>query len=339
MFLKKLSASRESFHDLVLEPNSINIILGSKGIENEKKTNTVNGVGKTLSIKLIDYCLGCRSDAHKEILKLAGWDFKLVINCQGKDHEIIRSVDDDKFIYLDERKLKISELKEFLEAESYTHVEDYKYISFRGLISRNLRIPKEGYLYWNKFKKGEDEHQSLLLNAFLLGLDVSLVLEKIRIKEEINKIKNSRKLLKNDSEIKAVMSGSDIRIEITNLNKEIIELQNKLDRFQISEGYNEIKANIEKITSEKNDLINQIVKYGNIIKSIDDNLKLKVDIEANQVNELYKEANIIFPAEMLRNLNEISLFHERLLDGRKARLIKDKKGYMVEVEKIQNQLN
>lgn len=339
MYLKKLSANKESFHDLVLEPNSINIILGSKGIENEKKTNTVNGVGKTLSIKLIDYCLGCRGDAHREILKLTGWDFKLVINCQGKDYVIIRSVDDDKFIYLDERKLKISELKEFLEAESYTHVEDYKYISFRGLISRNLRIPKEGYLYWNKFKKGEDEHQSLLLNAFLLGLDVSLILEKIRIKEEINKIENSRKLLKNDTEIKEVMSGSDIRIEITNLNKEIIELQNKLDRFQISEGYNEIKANIEKITSEKNDLINQIVKYENIVKSIDENLKLKVDIGANQVNELYKEANIIFPPEMLKNLNEISLFHEKLLDGRKTRLIKDKKGYMDEVEKIKNQLN
>lgn len=338
MYLKKLSANKESFHDLVLEPNTINIILGSKGIENEKKTNTVNGVGKTLSIKLIDYCLGCRSDAHKEILKLPGWAFKLVLNCRGKDHEIIRSIDDDKYIFLDEKKMKLSELKEFLEAESYYHVEDYKYISFRGLISRNLRIPKEGYLYWNKYKKSEDEHKSLLLNAFLLGLDVSLILEKIRIKEEINKIENSSRLLKNDSDIKNAMSGSDIRIEITNLHKEINELQNKLDKFQISEGYNEIKANIEKITSEKNNLINQIVMYENIIKSIDVNLKLKVDIEANQVNELYKEANIIFPSEMLKSLNEISLFHERLLDGRKTRLIKDKKGYMTEVEKMKNQL-
>ncbi len=339
MYLKKLSANKESFHDLVLEPDSINIILGSKGVENEKKTNTVNGVGKTLSIKLIDYCLGCRSDAHKEILKLKGWDFKLVLNCRGKDHDLIRSIDDDKFMYLDEKKVKVSEVKEFLEAESYFHVEDYKYISFRGLISRNLRIPKEGYLYWNKFKKGEDEHQSLLLNAFLLGLDVSLILEKIKIKEEINKIESSRRLLKNDSEIKEAMSGSDIRIEMTNLRKEIIELQNKLDKFQISEGYNEIKANIEKITSEKNDLINQIVKNENIIKSIDENLNLKVDIEANQVNELYKEANIIFPAEMLKSLNEISLFHEKLLDGRKTRLIKDKKGYLAEVNKIKSQLN
>lgn len=338
MYLKKLSANKESFHELELLPNTMNIILGSKGVENAKKTNTVNGVGKTLSIKLIDYCMGCRSDAHKEILKLTGWDFKLVLSCQDKEHEIIRSVNDEKFVYLDEKKIKITELKEFLEAESYFHAEDYKYISFRGLISRNLRIPKEGYLYWYKYKKSEDEHQSLLLNSFLLGLDVSLILEKIRVKDEINKIESSRKLLKNDSEIKDAMSGSDIRIEITNLQKEIQELQIKLEKFQISEGYNEIKADIAKITSEKNDLINQIVKYENIVKSIDDNLKLKVDIEADRVNELYKEANVVFPPEMLKTLNEISLFHERLLDGRKARLVKDKKGYLTEIDKIKNQL-
>ena len=70
MYLKKLSANKESFHDLILSSNGINIILGSRSVEDKKKNDTVNGVGKTLSIKLIDYCLGCRSDAHKELKKL-----------------------------------------------------------------------------------------------------------------------------------------------------------------------------------------------------------------------------------------------------------------------------
>ena len=65
MYLKKLSANKESFHNLILNPNSINIILGSRSVEDQKKNDTVNGVGKTLSIKLIDYCLGCRRDSHK----------------------------------------------------------------------------------------------------------------------------------------------------------------------------------------------------------------------------------------------------------------------------------
>ena len=338
MYLKKLSANKESFRDLVLEPNAINIILGSKSTEDEKKTNTVNGVGKTLSMKLIDFCLGCSRDAHKEISKLTDWNFRLLISCQGKDYEIVRGVDDAS-VYLDNKSVKLSELKSFLEAEAYRYVENYKHISFRGLISRNLRIPKEGYLEWNKYKKGETDERSLLLNSFILGFDVLLVLEKIRLKEEINKINTSMNLLKNNSEIKDAMSGSDIRIEITNLKKEISDLKNKLNNFQISEGYNDIKAGIEKSTSEKNYLINQIVKHENIIKSIDENLKLEVDIEANQVSELYKEANVIFPREMLKNLNELSLFHEKLLAGRKARLVKDKKVYVVKIKKLKEQLN
>ena len=339
MYLKKLSASRESFHDLILEPSSINIILGSKSQDDELKTNTVNGVGKTLSMKLIDFCLGCRQDAHKEIIKLNDWSFNLLFNSNGKDYEIVRNVENDSPLYLNNRALKISDLNSFLEAEAYRNVENYKFISFRGLISRNLRIPKEGYLYWNKYKKNEKEDVALLLNAFLLGLDVSLILNKISLKEEINKIDTSRGLLENNSEIKDAMSGSDIRIEISNLKKEIDDLRNKLKNFQISQGYNDIKADIEKSNSQKNDLINQIVKYENIIKSIDDNLTLKVDIGADQVNEIYKEANIIFSSEMLKSLEEVSDFHKKLLEGRKARLVKDKKSYVAKIEKLKDQLN
>ncbi|WP_373262988.1 DUF2326 domain-containing protein [Hungatella hathewayi] len=338
MYLKKLSANKESFHDLILSSNGINIILGSRSVEDKKKNDTVNGVGKTLSIKLIDYCLGCRSDAHKELKKLAGWEFCLTFDIDGKEHEILRSVDDEKFMFLDSKKKTIGQVKDFLEAECFHCVEDLSNISFRGLISRYLRIPKEGYLDWKKYKKREDEHISLLLNSFLLGLDVSLIISKIKIKEEINKIENSRKLLKNDTEIKNAMTGSDLRISIGNLEKEIRDLEARMEGFQISEGYNEIKADIEKCTRDKNDLINQIAKYENIIKSINKNLELKVDVTAEKVKNLYEEANVIFPENMLKSMQEICDFHEKLLDGRKARLIKDKKQYQSEIRKVKKNL-
>lgn len=338
MYIEKLNSNKGTFHDLVLKPNCINIILGSKSSENGKKADTVNGVGKTLSIKLIDYCLGCRSDSHKEISKLQGWDFALTFNTSEKSHQIIRSVNNDKNVLLDGKKITLSKFKEFLEAECYPNAENFPYVSFRGLISRNLRIPKEAYLYWYKYKKGEDEHISLLLNAYLLGMDISLILKKMKIKDEINKIDKSKNLFSNDTEIRNAMSGSDVRIEINNLEKEITELKNKLDQFQISEGYNEIKSNIEKHTSDKNDIINQIAKYKNIVKSIDNNLKLKVDIGFSKVEEIYKEANVIFPDDMLKNLKEVCDFHEKLLDGRKARLVKDKKYYLKEITSLIDKL-
>ena len=43
MYLKKLSANKESFHDLILNSNGINIILGSRSVEDKRKNDTVNG--------------------------------------------------------------------------------------------------------------------------------------------------------------------------------------------------------------------------------------------------------------------------------------------------------
>lgn len=333
MYIEKLSANKDSFHDVTLKNGKINIILGSKGIENKKKNNTVNGVGKTLSVKLIDYCLGCRSDAHKEICKLTDWDFKLIVNINSKMYEIIRGINDSNIVYINEKRKKVKDLTSFLEAESFNGIEDYEFLSFRSLISHNLRIPKDGYLEWYKCKKKEEDYQSLLANAYLLGLDVNLAIKKIQAKTEINNIDNSKKVFSKDPEIKQAMSGSDVRIQISNLQKEIKSLSEKMSQFNISEGYNEIKESIEKNTIKKNDLINQITKYKNTVKSIDDNLKTKVDIDAKRVEELYQEANIIFPSDMLRNLEEISQFHERLIEGRKARLIKDKQDYVKMINK------
>lgn len=338
MYLKKISANKQSFHDLIFEPNVLNVILGTKGKEVKNKTNTVNGVGKTLSIKLIDYCLGCRSDAHKEIKKLKGWEFKLEFFSNDNKHEIIRAIPDDNFVYYDGNKIKLSDMKQILECDCYNHVEEYKYVTFRGLICRNLRIPKDAYLEWRKYKKGEDEYKSLLLNAYLLGLDVSYILNKIDIKEKINKIDTNKKLLENNTDIKEAMSGSDIHIELSNLQKEIEELQFKIDNFKISEGYNEIKSNTQEYINQKNEIINQISKYKNIIDSINKNINLKVDITAQKVIEIYNEANVIFSNEFTKNLEQISDFHEKLLTQRKTRLIKDKKDYVKTVNKLKKQL-
>jgi uncharacterized protein YydD (DUF2326 family) len=85
-------------------------------------------------------------------------------------------------------------------------------------------------------------------------------------------------------------------------------------------------------------LINQIVKYENIVETINDNLNLKVDITSEKVQKLYKEAKITFPSDMLKKMEEISLFHEKLIEGRKTRLVNDKENYKKEINKLKKQL-
>lgn len=75
MYIKKLSANKDSFHDLTFKNGKLNIILGSKGTESSKKNNTVNGVGKTLSIKLINVLKTNMYVLISSQYPLAIWDF------------------------------------------------------------------------------------------------------------------------------------------------------------------------------------------------------------------------------------------------------------------------
>jgi uncharacterized protein YydD (DUF2326 family) len=254
MYLKKLAANKETFHTVEFEPNNLNIILGSKS-KSDNKNNTVNGVGKTLSIKLIDYCLGCRQDAHKEIKKLSGWEFTLQFVTGKQIDTVIRNVEYDK-ILLNAKEMKLTKYKEYLESEFYTGVEDHKFLSYRSLICRNLRIPKEAYLSWEKYKASEDAHISLLNNAFLLGLNIEFIINKIILKDEINKIDKGSSYVKNDETVRNAIKGTDVRISISNVEKEITNLEVKLKAFKISEGYNEIRTSIEESKLKKNELWN-----------------------------------------------------------------------------------
>lgn len=338
MYIKKLTANKDTFNTVHFYPNDLNIILGSKGENNKSSaSDTVNGVGKTLSIKLIDYCLGSRQDAHKEISKLNGWEFELHFIHDSTTYQVVRVVESGQ-ISLNNKEKKLSAYTDLLASEFFKHTEDYPFVSFRNLISRYLRIPKHAYLSWEKYKAKEDDYKSLLLNAFLLGLELDLIIRKIKLKEKINNIDKSKKYLENDRTIKEIMSGADVNIEINNLIKEIQTLEGQLSNFKISEGYNHVKSEIEESKFIKNDIINQIAKYNNLINSINENLDIKVDITSNKVEELYKESKVLFPKEMIKNLEEMSMFHEKLIEGRKNRLISDKKLYKKKINQLEIKL-
>lgn len=340
MQILKLSANKDSFKTIDFKPNTLNIILGSKGKqkENNSKGETVNGVGKTLSIKLIDYCLGARNLAHEKIIKkLDDWEFSLDFKKEEKTYSLSREANSN-IIKINNKSNSLKRQNELLESWFFKGAENYQYISFRNLICRYLRIPKKAYIEWQKYKVKEDDEKSLLMNSYLLGLKVDLIIQKINIKEQINKIEKSKSYISKDNTTKKYLTGGDLNINISNIEKDISNLEKQLSKFNISEGYNSVKKEIEEIKIAKNDLINTIYKYKNTIKSIDSNLEKKIGITSKKVEELYKEAKFLFPDTVKKELNEISLFHESLIETRQARLINDKKHFMKMIKDNESEL-
>ena len=76
MKLISLTANKQSFHPVIFR-EGINIIVGKQAVsQNENDGNTYNGVGKSLAIHLVHFCLGSNA-INSFSQKLSNWEFTL----------------------------------------------------------------------------------------------------------------------------------------------------------------------------------------------------------------------------------------------------------------------
>lgn len=138
--LVKLSANKETFHNITFK-DGLNVIMGkpkNKGILDKK--STTNGIGKSLLIKIIDFCLG--SDKIKEWEEpLKDWIFTLEVNIDEKLYIISRAVSNQKVIIFNGNEIKLSKFRDTIK-ELLSLSTD---LSFRQIINRFLRKGKVAY--------------------------------------------------------------------------------------------------------------------------------------------------------------------------------------------------
>lgn len=335
MMLNKLYSDKESFRSIEFEDGEINIILGKKTTKDNKKT--FNGVGKTLSLRLIDFCLG--SSNIKALQKLDDWNFNLDFTLHNKKYTVTRNSTNQKNIILNHEEKSIKEFKYFMESNLFYFKDEYKNLSYRNLISRFMRIPPYGYLDWDQCKNKEQVDTKSLNSAFLLGLNLEFAYEKVRLKEKIKQLKDNKKLIEKDDDIKDIVTeGIDISISINNLKKEIEDLENNISKFNISEEYNDIKLEVDDLKYEKNDLLNQITLYENRLKNINESLKVKIDVDSQKVISLYEDSKVVLPEMVKKSLDEVSDFHSKLLETRQTRLRKDREKINKDIKNIKKEL-
>ena len=198
MYIKKLSANNTTFNEINFLENRVNLILGTK-ISKEKGKST-NGVGKTLSVKIIDFCLGAdvkKNSENSELLKLSDWIFYLEIVVNNKKINISRAIDNKQYININGNEINIKDFKQRMEDKLFDIPTEKISVSYRGLISRFIRMPLKGYIDWRFCKEKEEESKALLSNSFFLGINLNMIQKKINLKDSINNLNNNKKIIKN----------------------------------------------------------------------------------------------------------------------------------------------
>ena len=343
MRLVRISANMSSFKTVEFNPDGLTLIVGVKTHAKENKAakgdKTYNGVGKSLLIELLHFCLA--SQAKESFKKtLPGWEFTLTFEIDGVEHTAARNTANQNKVFLDNTEISLTKYKTYLEGNVFNIPPDASGLSFRPLISKFIRSGSQSYNKPDVTASDYTPYDALVRNCFLLGLDTDLIVEKSSLRKDYVETEQLVNSFEKDTVIRDFFKGDlDVDITLTYSHEEIRRLEDELKRFEVAANYYEIQKEADKLADRLFDLKNQIVLIRNAIESIDASLKQKPDISREKVLALYSEVVNAFRPETIRHLEEVEQFHQSLLANRIARLSRDKLKFIKELSGIEGDIS
>lgn len=323
MRLLKLSANQPTFKTVVFRRSGLSLIVGrAKSGANDSSQKTYNGIGKSLSIYLIHFCLGASKD-DKLSAALPSWVFTLEFEHAGMTHTASRSVDGQQTVTLDGVELSLDDYTAELGRQAFDLDSPQPFLSFRSLIPRFIRPTKYSYLKWDRFveEEGKKEWEILLRNGYLFGIAPDFIRAKYDARKEQTETEKLARQIKGDNELALHFeSGADPRIERKDLEDQVAKLERHLASFEIAEDYSAVKRDAGATKRRLDDITVELSGLDDRIAIIDASLQLGADLPRQQMLALLEEANVILAGGTKRTLEQLETFHQRLLTDRKQRL-------------------
>ena len=341
MRLIKLSSNLENFKTVDFK-KGLNIIIGERtNPENKDTKDSYNGVGKSLLIEIIHFCLGSNKitafskNIPEAIFYLEFEDYNKNI------HNITRECIDKQIIYLDNKKYdKITDFQDKMQELSFPVIPSQKGLSFRSLISRFIRRYKVNYSKYYNYVKNEQPYNEVVVNSYLLGLDTNIVERKMTVKDITTTLNNAKKSLEQDKLLLEYFKGNkDIKFQLTELKEQKEKLENQIQNFKVAENYNEMRKKSDVLSQQKNILNNELFVINHNINKIEKASSVEIQLKPSELFDMYKETSLLFPETVVRTIEEVTEFHENLLKNRAEVYSTQLKTFRERKTEVENQIN
>lgn len=206
MKLLSLRANKPSFHPIVFK-DGINIIVGKQVAPlDENDGNTYNGVGKSLTLHLIHFCLGANK-ITSFAQKLPDWEFTLNFEIDGVKYYSTRSTNEQNKINFCGETLTVTVLRQKLLNLCFGISSNPKNMTWNTLFSRFVRRYRSCYSTFDSFVPKETDYSKILNNCYLLGIDTDLIISKKELSEKQLAASATEKAIKNDPIFKQYYLG------------------------------------------------------------------------------------------------------------------------------------
>lgn len=338
MKLISLTANKPSFHSINFK-DGLNIIVGKQAVpRNENDGNTYNGVGKSLVLHLIHYCLGSNK-IDSFVDALSDWEFTLRFEIDDKEYFAKRAVNEQNKVDFSGESLSLSKMRETMFSLCFGEFEPPKSMTWTTLFSRFVRRYRVAYSSFDTYIPKENDYSKVLNNCLLLGIDIDLIVRKKELRDRQTRAKNTENAIKNDDLFKQYYLGrSDAELDITDIEYRIREIEKVISSFKVSNNYHELEKEANEKSYEKKMLENRRSLINNSIKNIEESTKETIQVNEEKVSEIYKAATIEIPEMIKKDIADVLDFHKELLSARNTRLRKELYKHKEELRKIDGQI-
>ena len=333
--LKRLFANMDSFHAINFK-DGLNVIVGKQTKHSlQNKKSTTNGIGKSLIVKIVDFCLG--SEQIKEWkIPLKDWIFSLDVQIGNDTYTFSRAINEQNKILVNEQELTLPNFREKLK----DLLEISPDFSFRQLINRFLRKGKTSYNNYLTSIPKEKDCVTLLIISYLLGIDYKLCQQKINLKKELDSNKDILSKSQNDASFRELfgIGTHDLELELSNIEFEIDSLEKEIQSKNYAENYTSIQLKANQTSDILNNLNNRKFVIEENISAINEALTRQINVDLSDVKEVYEEIGIFFGEKLNHSLEQVEQFHKELLLKRKETLSKDLLNLQLELKQILKQI-
>ncbi len=325
MRLISLTANQATFKSVFFNRTGLTLIVGKHGIA--KKTDlkkTYNGVGKSLLVSLINYCLGSNKNEHFDT-HLPGWAFTLNFEHAGQVHQTTRTTGETKLI-LDGEEFALRKYQKQLTGMGMFQMpaEDVPYLTLPSLQAFFVRPSNSSYVKCQFPQAKWTDYQSILCQSFLLGLDYHRVVQKHDQKTRLDTQVELADRYKKDKDLREFYLGEkNAEVELIELGAQIEKLAADLSSFRVAENYAERQEKADLIHQKLATLSNESVMYQNLVNDLKLSLADNPDVSPEQVTSVFEEASVVLPNLIVKRLSDVQAFHQRLRENRAKRLGKE----------------
>lgn len=333
MFLKRFYSTPNNIFPIIEFHDGVNFIYGKKEHGDDPKTS-LNGIGKSTLLDLIDFCLFSSFDkfrsprlfSAKELIDKHS--FTLEFEVDGLYYQITRSIAEPSKILFGEigqepQELTVKEAQQKMcdlvfKNEEYEGKYSNKW--FRKLIPffvKIQRIKKEKFIDPISYTPESSVSELNQYHLFFLGIDNSLTKSNYEIQCELKKKKPAiAELKKIIEETYGLKNISEVFTQITNIKTEVGTLEKALGTFKLDPVYNSAEVDVNSLTSKIKDILQKNILDRKRIFEYQESYRNKGEIDVAKVSKVYKELSESLSIAVKKTLNDAINFRESLSRSR-----------------------